>query len=251
MRHLQYRTSVIAALLLAAGVAQATPCEKVASLERVEGAVKVQEAGSVVRRDPSALPLALCVGQRVLTFANGRAEIRTDSKDRIVLDASSTLEIMGPSKVGVDEGKALFVVKKRGAAKGFEVATKLSVIGVKGTRFLVSERVSASEVLLQEGRVNVESTGQPFEVYQAVVEEFEAYKEGERKKFDQHQEEERRAFDAYRAEMAREFVGYKQSIDLEPGQQLSLRGRDAVTVRPDSALLEDMEALARWLGPGE
>ncbi len=222
----------------------AAACTPVAELLKFEGQISIKPAGKVLRLTPKTLPYPLCRGDELHTFA-GKALARSlPANDRITLDANSVLRFKTPNSSAIDQGRALYEVQKRSGGRAVQVATRLSVIGVKGTRFLLTDSGTEVDIALDEGRVEIAPTQGPVKLFRAtdVQAEFDAYRrEGERAMEQQKQE-----FEAYRQEMAREFIAYVRQISLSAGQSLSLREGEAISRAIDPASRQNITSLQDW-----
>jgi hypothetical protein len=131
---------------------------------------------------------------------------------------------------------------------GVEIKTRLSVIGVKGTRFLVSDQNDSVDVVLDQGVVEITSTQGPIELYretstnQPALETFDQYVK-------QHTEGiagEQARFDRYKTQVHREFVAYVENLTLAAGKSLATQGHIAVERRISSNEAQAIEALIQW-----
>ncbi len=217
--------------LLAAGARAECPPE-IARLAAHEGIVKIQKQGNPRRLDPQDTTTMLCAGDAVFTFA-GQAVITLTGGGNVVMDPQTTVRFASDANARLEQGKALFTIQQRGKAQGYSVDTRLSVIGVKGTQFLVQDAAAELAVVLQRGRVEVASLAGEFEHYRAAaLSEFEAYRRRE------HAE-----FEAYRRQQREEFVGYVKSITLDAGQALAISGARVVQAAASAEAQRDIERM--------
>ena len=238
----------LSALCFAGGVAAEAEagCKAVAQITAFEGQVSIKPAGKVVRKSPGKLPAPLCAGDEVHTF-QGKAAIGV-KQDRVTLDADSVLVVKSAEQATLGKGQALFDIQKRQGAQGLQVATRLSVIGVKGTRFLVSDKPEAVAVALDEGVVDVKSTQGRLGLYREreVVKEkpmdFEAFK----RQVQEGVEAEKKAFEEYKKEIVKEFVAYVESITMQAGTELVIAGGEAVERKTSGTLKAEMDELRQW-----
>jgi len=222
-------------------------CLPVAKMVAVEGQVSIKPGGKVLKTSPGVLPRALCAGDEVHTF-EGRALI-DDGRYSVAVDQFSVAVFNGAGQAALNKGQALFEVRKRKAAAGVEIKTRLSVIGVKGTRFLVGDKNEGVSVVLDEGVVDITSTQGPVGLYREKVgakpaEDFESYA----RKNAEGVAGERAAFEQYKTQVQREFVAYVENLTLAAGKELVTLGRIAVErdISTDSA--KAIKALCDWRG---
>lgn len=227
------------------GAAQSA-CVEVAKLTAFEGLVSIKPRGKVLRVSPGPLPRALCAGDEVHTL-DGRARI-SDGRTTLTLDQQSVAAFPAAGSTAMNQGKALFEVRKRGGAEAVAVKTRLSVIGVKGTRFLVGDDAGGVSVVLDEGVVDVDSTQGPVGLFRekpvpkTPEEEYAEFA----KQHHEGVEAEQKAFDEYKKQTMREFVAYVESLTLQAGKELVTSGHIAVErdIRPDNA--NAIKSLKTW-----
>lgn len=231
--------------LLVSGTAFAS-CQPVAQITAFEGQVSIKPAGKVVKKSPGKTPAPLCAGDEVHTF-EGKALIAA-RQDKITLDADSVLTVNPGEQVTIGKGQALFDIRKRQAGQGLQVATRLSVIGVKGTRFLVSDKPEGVAVALDEGVVDVKSTKGKLGLYrekEVAAEkpmDFEAFK----RQVQEGVEAEKKAFEEYKKEIVKEFVAYVESITMQAGTELVISGNEAVERQTSGKLKSELDELRQW-----
>jgi hypothetical protein len=238
-------SAVLLVSLASAAAVRAADCVPIAHVTNLEGQVSIKPAGKVVKRSAGKTPSPLCAGDEIHTF-QGRALIKSD-QDQITLDRDSVLLIKSQEQASVSRGKVLFDIQKRGTSTGLQVATRLSVIGVKGTSFLVADKGSGVSVALAEGVVDVASTqGQlghyrekPAAAKEATFEDFK--REGAAAV-----DKEKQAFAAYKDQVQCEFVAYVENITMEAGTELEISGQTAVERKTGAELGSDLQALRTW-----
>ena len=222
-------------------------CPPVANITAFEGQVSIKPAGKVVKKSPGKLPSPLCAGDEVHTF-KGKAAIQSIQNDKMTLDDDSVLTIKSAEQAAVKKGQALFDIQKRQAGQGLQVATRLSVIGVKGTRFLVSDKPESVSVALDEGVVDVKSTQGKLGLYREKEVEkkpemsFDSFK----REIQEGVEAEKKAFETYKKEIQREFVAYVESITMQAGTELSISGNEATERKTSGNLKREMDDLRNW-----
>jgi hypothetical protein len=128
----------------------------------------------------------------------------------------------------------------RRSEKPVEVRTSAGTIGIRGTRFLVTDISDRKEVGMRKGQVSVTSLDADFEIHRkAELDEFEAFKQEAKDAI----AKEKREFEEYKAKSAREFIEYKHEFTLAANRMASFDGK-RVDDRPLSAESKaDMESL--------
>lgn len=154
----------------------------------------------------------------VKTSEGSRAYIKLVDGSKIILRENSLIRLNGFSEIGVDRGKVLFSVAKR-SIDVFKVATKIALLGVRGTSFLVDQSNSHDDlaVHLQEGLVRVSSTDKKFEYF----------KKEQKSEFERFKEQMNSEFDAYKTAHLKEFREYVKEIDMQAGDVLTISNNKA------------------------
>lgn len=233
----------------------AQACKPVAELIAMEGQVSLQPAGKVVRVVPKSLPKPLCAGDTLITF-QGVARLR-QGRMTTTLDHHSSLTIQAQGN-RLDNGQALFDVRPQAKAQGVEITTRLSVIGVKGTRFLVSDREGSVRIAMDEGDVDVRSTKGPIGLYRESASPVKLdANAGIKAEYERYQAERQagveaaaKAYEHHALTVEREFVAYVESMNLAARRELTtqLTTTGAIAVERDMSqdTIRDLERLHRW-----
>lgn len=215
----------------------------------------VRAEGDVITSDASGKQETAVSSKSVLppsntlaTGPNGRAVVRMGKAGYIVLEKNSKIEI-GNAKDRAGFLRqitgmiyyALNAIKKD--QRRLEVRTKTATIGVRGTRFLVTDLPERNEIGMRKGLVSVTSLEGEFEIHRkAEQDEFEAYKQQGKDAI----AKQKREFDEYKASTEREFVEYKREFSLGANRMASFDGNRVVD-RPLSAeSIKDMETIESY-----
>ena len=146
--------------LVQTGVAHA---QKIATLEKVQGNVRVFEAGSR-RGKKGRNGMALFVNSTVKTLgADARADlvylkggvVRIMGNSEVTLDDTEFTEKKTNARLKLAAGKIFNVVTKLTEGSSYEVVTLTGTAGVKGTIFSAETNPSQSVFMVKEGRVEV------------------------------------------------------------------------------------------------
>lgn len=237
--------SALCSFVFASGAYAA--CPPLAQIMAYEGQVSIKPAGKVVKKSPGKSPTPLCVGDEVHTF-QGKVLIHSMSKDVITLDDQSVLTIRSADQAAVSKGQALFDIQKRQVGQGLQVATRLSVIGVKGTRFLVSDKPEGVSVALDEGVVDVKSTKGKLGLFreQEIEKKPEMSFDAFKREIQEGVAAEKKAFDEYKKEIQREFVAYVENITMQAGTELTISGNEAVERKTSGNMKGEIDQLRSW-----
>lgn len=233
-------------------VAHAQPCEAIATLQRIEGIVKVQPAQAAFPLRDLQIPHGLCAGDKVFTLTNGKALIIYDAGE-LVLDNSSKVTIIQAQQLNLDEGSAVFEVQRQAKGQELQAHTPLIVIGVKGTRFLLTSQDKNTQVALIRGLIEVQRQDKQEMAYYQTKPNTDVLElsEQERLEFEQFVKNRGQEFAQFAEQRRAEFSAFVQAIALQEGLQLSLGERDAKHIALEAPISDELEQqhneLAQWL----
>lgn len=233
-------------------VAHAQPCEAIATLQRIDGIVKVQPTQAAFPLRSVQTPHALCAGDQVFTLTNGKALI-SYSAGELVLDSSSKITITQAQQLNLDEGSALFEVQRQAKEQELQAHTPLIVIGVKGTRFLLTSQDKNTQVALIRGLIEVQRQDKQEMAYYKTKPNTDVLElsEQERLEFEQFVKNRGQEFAQFAEQRRAEFSAFVQAIALQEGLQLSLGERDAKHIALEAPISDELEQqhneLAQWL----
>jgi len=181
----------------------------------------------------------------LVTGSDGRAVVRMGDSGYIVVEKNSRIEVNREKDhahlLRQITGIIYYAVNIiKGPKQPLEVRTATATIGVRGTRFLVTDLPERKEIGVRKGLVNVASLGEDFEIHKKAQEdEFEAYKREAKEAI----AEEKRKFLEYKEKETREFIEYKREFGLGANRMATFDG-NRVDERPLSdETLKDMESL--------
>jgi ferric-dicitrate binding protein FerR (iron transport regulator) len=178
------------------------------------------------------------------TGPDGRAVVRMGNRGFIVLEKNSKVELgeKGDNAGFLRQltGMIYYAVNKlKGDQSELKVRTKTATIGVRGTRFLITDEDGRNEIGMRKGLIDVSSPAGEFEIHrQAQLDEFEAYKQQAQDAI----EKEKKEFETYKADTAREFVEYKAGFDLAANRMASFDGKRVVERPLSEQTVQDMES---------
>lgn len=244
MRKIQLSLGSMIFLIALAATNSSFAAEKI-EIMKTEGDVTVsdkvdgkQKAVSTKRVLPATNVLS--------TGPNGRAVVKVGDTGYIVLEKNSKVEINNGSAGFFRQltGMIYYAVNTiTGKDRTLEVRTKTSTMGIRGTRFIVTDTPERNEVGMRKGTLSVESISGEFEVHRKIEQdEFEAMKrEGEAAVSKENED-----FEAYKADAEKEFVEYKREFSLGADRMVSFDG-NRVDDRPLSGeTKKDMETLENY-----
>lgn len=222
-----------------------------ASLVRTQGTVRLLTDGATFPLRVTLLPVALCPGDQVHTLAKGQAQIAFVD-DQVVLAEQAILTVQAANAAELASGVALFDVVPRSGER-LQVSTPLVVIGVKGTRFIVSAGDERQDIALFSGEVDVARQDGADMAYYAAEDagppSFQNFLQQHRQSFRNYQETMRQSFEDYRAQQNAQFQAFVQQVELAPGRQLTLAiGDESEAIEADigASLIALERTLSAW-----
>ncbi|HKJ71273.1 MAG TPA: FecR family protein [Gammaproteobacteria bacterium] len=222
----------------ASGSAPEDDARALGRVVRVQGPVHVVPAQGF-RQEPAEAGRTLERGDLVLTGDAATAVLAFRDGSRVALDGGTKLEVLEPGELRQEGGQAFYRIRK-GERRGRQVRTAFSVIGVKGTGFLVSDTAEAQAVAMAEGEVAVTAPEGRYKLYREKQEDaFGAYRERQR----QGLEDYRREFEDYKRRVRREFVEYTRTFSLGAGRMATFGDGEATTGAVSQELEGDMQRL--------
>lgn len=214
---------------------------------RASGSVAIRQDGQ--KTDQPVASRSLLPAKHVLvTGPDGRAVVRMGDAGFIVVEKNSKIEVNREKDhaqfLRQITGMIYYAVNYIKASQDpMEVRTMTATIGIRGTRFLVTDLPERKEIGMRKGLVSVTSPGEDFEIHKKAQEdEFEAFKREGREAV----AEEKRKFSDYKANAEREFIEYKREFSLGANRMATFDG-NRVDERPLSEeTKKDMETLEAY-----
>lgn len=215
----------------------------------------VQSEGGVTISDKPEGKQKIVATKSILPGANvlstgpdGRAVVKVGSTGYIVLEKNSRVEMKNSSKGFFRQitGMVYYAVNTiKGKDRSLEVRTKTATMGIRGTRFLVTDIAGLEEVGMRKGTLAVANPKGEFEIHkQAELDEFEAMK----REAEQAVNKEKKDFEGYKETTQKEFVEYKREFSLSADRMVSFNG-SRVDEQPLSGdTKRSMEAIESYAG---
>ena len=210
---------------------------------RADGNVVVKQAG---QKDRSVGSVSILPSTHTLvTGPNGRAVIRIGDSGYIIVEKNSTIEVSRKNDHAdffrQITGMIYYAMNAlRRAQPPIEVKMSAATLGIRGTRFLVTDLPDRKEVGMRKGMISVTSLDKDFEIHRkAEQDEFEAFKQEGKDAI----AKEKLEFEEYKAKSQREFIEYKREFSLGANRMATFDGK-RVEDRPLSEeSKKDMETL--------
>lgn len=211
---------VLMGLLLSGLMADATEIKTkeaqwIMQVVGIEGRAKVLPNGSI-KKHTAKPEEKLHAGDRLITYAKSLVRLKLPDGSDVIVDASSELQVLNERTLEQVNGDIYYRIEPRHASRGLQVKTPFSIMGIKGTEFIVSASGN-QQIALNEGRVGISALHEAFELHKAkVIAAYEKYK--------QEQEAE---YEAFKAEAEGKVVSYVKAFDLEAGHVLNFNQPDS------------------------
>ncbi len=175
---------------------------------KIEGRVKVLPADSIKKHNALKDEL-LFKGDKLITYTDAKALIELADGSKVILDEKAELTFVGQARLDHVSGEIYYKIKKRSGSQGLSVKTPFSIIGIKGTEFIVNT-VEGGEIALNEGLIGVASLHAEFELHKKkMMADYEAFKNNQMQEFE-----------AYKAQFHDETVTYVKAFDLQSNRLL-------------------------------
>jgi hypothetical protein len=209
-----------------------------------EGSVMVSDAPGQANRAVQSKSL-LSAGSVLTTGPTARAVVRVGSDGYIVVGKNSQVEINRTrDNAGFFRqvtGMIYYALNSiKGNQRPIEVRTTTATLGIRGTRFLVSDLPDRKEIGMRKGLISVTSPDGEFELHKkAAQDEFEAFKQQAEVAIAKEKQE----FETYQAHAQQEFIEYKSVFALEANRMASFDGKRVVDRPLSGETKKDIESL--------
>ncbi|MDF1881452.1 FecR domain-containing protein [Sulfurimonas sp. MAG313] len=181
----------------------------VAVITKIDGKAKILSKSSI-KKHKAKLGESLFEGDRLITYMQATVLVELYDSSKIIVAPSSELSFLDKNTLKQGQGEVYYKIKTRKASQGLKVETPFSIMGIKGTEFIVDSQ-GQGQIALKEGLVGIESLYANFELHKKkVMEEYEKFKS-----------EQNSAFEAYKAESNGQIIIYVKAFDLESGKVLN------------------------------
>ncbi len=179
-----------------------------AVIVKIEGRVKVLPADSIKKHNALKDEL-LFKGDKLITYTDAKVLIELADSSKVVLNEKAELTLVDHENLDQASGEVYYKIKQRSGSQGLSVKTPFSIIGIKGTEFIV-DTAQGGEIALNEGLVGVASLHAEFELHKKkMMADYEAFKSKQMQEFE-----------AYKAQANDEVVTYVKTFDLQSNRLL-------------------------------
>jgi hypothetical protein len=179
------------------------------------------------------------------TGSDGRAVVRVGNTGYVVLEKNSKVEINSANdhagffrQLSGIIYYAVNTIKK--SDRKLEVRIKTATMGIRGTRFIVTNVDDRTEVGMRKGLLNVESPSGDFEIHKkSELDEFQAMQQEAEAEIDAQ----KRSFEKFQADSEHEFIEFKKSFSLGKDRMVSIDGKRVDDKPLSGESKKDMETL--------
>jgi hypothetical protein len=210
---------------------------------KAEGAVATRDSSG--KRERAVATKSVLPPKNILTTGpNGRAVVRMGNAGFIVLEKNSKVELGNPQDhagfLRQISGMIYYALNTIKGEQKLEVRTRTATIGIRGTRFLITDLPDRNEIDMRKGLVSVTSPDGDFEIHKKVEQdEFAASQQAAKDAIDQ----EKRKFEEYKASAEREFVEYQREFSLGANRMASFDGKRVVDSPLSAESEKDLETI--------
>jgi hypothetical protein len=165
----------------------------------------------------------LYTGNELHTGLKSKAYIKMKDGSKILLRQNSKLRVTNKRNVNVKKGKIMFSVAKRTRYQSpFQVATRVALLGIRGTQFVVEvgDEEESYNVYLKEGSIVVYPNKKQFKLY----------KDKQKQEFADHANTQINEFEKMKAQQQQEFAEYVEEITMTKNKGLSFSGNEVKEV---------------------
>ncbi len=214
--------------------------DKVGEIVDKKGRVKVYSEGQLSGKVVFTTPYEVKVGDAIKTDFGSMAFLKLLGYDKLVLMENSVMIVKGVDTVGLEGGRAIFHIRKRGRAQGLKVRVRSVIIGVKGTKFAVYAEGDRIGVYLKEGLLSVRNEEGNFIRYRKREEEaFEEYK----REFEEGVRMEMEEYEKFKKQAEKEFKEFVREFELTSGQAVIIDGNEVRDVQIPPEIEEEFKLL--------
>lgn len=221
----------LSAMLLFCMVANVAIAAEGVEVVTAEGKVTAEDSAGKLAK-PVHSKSVVESGNILATGADARAVVKVSNDGFVVMGKNSKVELTPstrdkPGFFRQISGIVYYAINSiKGKRRAVEVRTATTTIGIRGTRFIVTETDDSKEIGMRKGEINVASeSGGDFEIHkQDVKDEFAAYKRESQAAMEKSAKE----FEDYKQQTEKEFVEFKKEFSLSADRMATFEGNRVV-----------------------
>ncbi len=180
-----------------------------ATITKIEGNVKSLPCQTIKKHTAKEGEILLA-GDKLITYKDTKVMVELLDKSQIILNENSQMTFVSLTSLEQSSGEIYYNIQKRTKSRGLKVTTPFSIIGIKGTEFIVNSS-DISQIALNEGLIAIESINANFELHKKqMLDKFNAYKQKQDK-----------GFEEYKNSTNDEVISYVKAFNLEASHILN------------------------------
>ena len=188
--------TVLLGLFISQSIAETVEIFPIAIITKIEGKAKILSAHSI-KKHKASVGEGLLEGDRLISYGDTKVLITLLDESKIILNENAELLFSSDTRLKHEHGEVYYHIVKRSQSRGLEVETPFSIIGIKGTEFIVRFD-EEGEISLNEGLIGVHSLGAKFELHQKKSSsDFEQFQQTQDKSFSEYQRQQEEGFKTY------------------------------------------------------
>lgn len=199
----------------------------VGTIMKIDGKAKILPAMSI-KKHRAKVGEGLLKGDRLLTYRDTKVLVKLLDDSKVVLNENVELLFANEDDLEQKSGEVYYKIRSRGKSSGLKVKTPFSIIGIKGTEFLVNFE-NEGEIALNEGVIGVASYDEAFELYQQKVEQ----------DFERYQREQEAGFEAYQRRFDEQEARYVKSFELQANKMLRFNAASQCSKNCEKQVVEE------------
>ena len=187
---------LVGTLFLVQSAADTLESFPIAIITKIDGKAKILPAGSFKKHE-AMVGEGLLMGDRLFSYKDTKILVTLLDDSPIILNENAELLFSSNRRLKHEHGEIYYRIVKRSKSRGLQVETPFSIIGIKGTEFIVRFD-DEGEIALNEGLIGVNSLGEAFELHQKKsISDFEKYKKQQNAEFAEYQRQQEEDFTSY------------------------------------------------------
>ena len=211
MKKTLWLVTLIFGLSLTQSFAKPLGGSSLAMITSVEGKAKVLPAHGI-KKHQAKVGENLFAGDQLISYRNTKVLITFLDDSKIILNENASLLLESNTRLKHERGEIYYRIVKRSKSRGLQVETPFSIIGIKGTEFIIRFD-KEGEISLNEGLIEVRSLGAQFELHQ----------KKSNNKFDTFQQKQDLEFSKYQEQQKQGFTTYVKKFDLHVHKVISFK----------------------------
>jgi len=187
---------LIGTLFLVQTAADTLEAFPIAIITKIDGTAKILPADSF-KKHKAKVGEGLLVGDTLFSYKDTKVLVTLLDDSPIILNENAELLFSSDRHLNHEHGEIYYRIVKRSKSRGLQVETPFSIIGIKGTEFIVRYD-QEGEIALNEGVIGVSSLGEAFELHQKKnISDFEKYQKQQDAEFAEYQRQQEEDFTSY------------------------------------------------------